>query len=258
MHIYIWVCDCPSPLTIRLQWFPRVETIVEVEFLSVWHFVSVSCLVYQFIGFWKWFEFKHAVITTAQFIKIIIKKVSNNKPFVRTHLVKYKSHNTNSIPKKLTKNDVHPSHHTWNIQIIRLRANNSRRIDRSSGWYRWPPLSLQSLTISYGDCRVRMHPVEWMRRIVLAVVCSESCKLTETVEEKRFYWHTRVTQCDREGRERAVLKKTESLTQRCVCMGCQIKSDQTLRLLCFKGHVRARDSTLFKHHLTRSEWILVY
>ena len=24
MHIYIRVCDCPSSLTIRLQWFPRV------------------------------------------------------------------------------------------------------------------------------------------------------------------------------------------------------------------------------------------
>jgi len=34
--------------------------------------------------------------------------------------------------------------------------------------------------------------------------------------------------------------KTESLTQRCVCVGCQLNSDQTLRLLCLKRHVRAR------------------
>jgi len=35
-------------------------------------------------------------------------------------------------------------------------------------------------------------------------------------------------------------KKTEILTKRCVCVGCQLNSDQTLGLLCLKGHVRAR------------------
>jgi len=54
-------------------------------------------------------------------------------------------------------------------------------------------------------------------------------------------------------------KKTESLTQKCVCVGCQLNSDQTLGLLCsFKGCVRACDSTLRRHLLTRSERILVY
>jgi len=43
--------------------------------------------------------------------------------------------------------------------------------------------------------------------------------------------------------ESLLLWKTESLTQRCVCVGCQLNSDQALRLLCWKGHVRARDST---------------
>jgi len=38
---------------------------------------------------------------------------------------------------------------------------------------------------------------------------------------------------------------------------CQLNNDQTLGLLCLKGHVRARDWTLIHHHLTRSEWILV-
>ena len=44
------------------------------------------------------------------------------------------------------------------------------------------------------------------------------------------------------------------------CVGCQLNSDQALRLLCLKGHVRARDSdsTLRRHQLTRSEWILVH
>ena len=37
---------------------------------------------------------------------------------------------------------------------------------RSSGWYRWPPSSLLSPTISYGDCRGRMHSVVWIQRNV--------------------------------------------------------------------------------------------
>ena len=36
----------------------------------------------------------------------------------------------------------------------------------SSGWYRWPPSSLLSPTISYGDCRGRMHSVVWIQRNV--------------------------------------------------------------------------------------------
>jgi len=34
------------------------------------------------------------------------------------------------------------------------------------------------------------------------------------------------------------LKKTEILTQRCMCVGCQLNSDQILGLTCLKGHVR--------------------
>ena len=69
-------------------------------------------------------------------------------------------------------------HTTWTSGM----SSTSRRIKRSSGWYRWPPLSLQSLMISFDDCRVRMHPVVRMRRIVPAIVSLESCELTETVE----------------------------------------------------------------------------
>jgi len=39
-----------------------------------------------------------------------MKKVLNNKCFVRSCLVRYKSHNTNSIPKQFIKNNVR--HHT--------------------------------------------------------------------------------------------------------------------------------------------------
>jgi len=35
-----------------------------------------------------------------------MKKVSNNKAFVRLNLVRYKSHNTNSIPKQFIKNNA--------------------------------------------------------------------------------------------------------------------------------------------------------
>jgi len=48
---------------------------------------------------------------------------------------------------------------TRNTNITRLRANTSRRIKWSSGWYQWPSLSLQSPTISYDDYRVCLHPV---------------------------------------------------------------------------------------------------
>jgi len=36
----------------------------------------------------------------------------------------------------------------------------------------------------------------------------------------------------------------QSLPQRYLREGCQLNSDQALRLLCLKGHVRARGSTL--------------
>ena len=59
---------------------------------------------------------------------------------------------------------------TRNINIARLRANTSCRIN----------LSLQSPTISYDDCRVRMHPLVRMRRIVPA-----NCQ----AHHSRWRWH---------------------------------------------------------------------
>jgi len=50
-----------------------------------------------------------------------------------------------------------------------------------------------------------------------------------------------------------LFKKREILTQRRVCVGCQLNGDQILGLLCLKGHVRVRDSTLRLHQLTRIE-----
>jgi len=40
----------------------------------------------------------------------------------------------------------------------------------------------------------------------------------------------------------------QSLPQRYVCVGCQLNNDQVLRLHCLKGHVRARDSMLWRYH----------
>jgi len=39
----------------------------------------------------------------------------------------------------------------------------------------------------------------------------------------------------------------QSLLQRYVYVGCQLNSDHALRLLCLKGHVRARDSMYWRH-----------
>ena len=47
-------------------------------------------------GYWKWFEFKYSVITTTLLFKTTIKQVSNNKSFVRSNLVRYKSKNRES------------------------------------------------------------------------------------------------------------------------------------------------------------------
>jgi len=127
---------------------------------------------------------------------------------------------------------------TRNINITRLWASTSRRIKRSSGWYRWLPMLLQSQTISYGDCWVRMHPVVRIRSIVPAIVGSESRKLTKPVEGKRFYWHNPIHSAWPWRWRTNSFENPESLSQRCVCVGCQLNGDQALNLLCLKGHVR--------------------
>jgi len=170
-------------------------------FLSVGHLISVCSLFY-------WFStIENDSNSNAQWsqghnlLKTAMKKVSNNKPLVRSNLVRYKLHNTNSIPKQFIKKECTSSHETSISQLLglswcfhsrarrRLRANTSHRIKQSSGWYRWSPSSLQSPTISYGECWVHKHPVVRMRRIELVIVGWVVWILTDTVEEKRFYWH---------------------------------------------------------------------
>jgi len=63
----------------------------------------------------------------------------------------------------------------------------------------------------------RMHLVVRMRRIVLAIVGSESCEWTGTVKYKRFYWQIRITRCGRDGGEQSSLKK-QSVSLKGVCV----------------------------------------
>jgi len=55
-----------------------------------------------------------------------------------------------------------------------------------------------------------------------------------------------ITRRSRDSGEQQLFIK-QSLPQRYVCVGCHLNSDQALRLLCLKGHVRARDLTLWRH-----------
>ena len=65
--------------------------------LPLGYFVWVSCLVYTYISI----ENDSNLNTQRSQRKAEIEKVSNDKPFIRSKLVKYKSHNTNWIPKQL-------------------------------------------------------------------------------------------------------------------------------------------------------------
>jgi len=133
----------------------------------------VTTVVYWFIGIeidsnsnTQWSQ-RHYLLKTA------IKKVSTSKSFVRLNLVGYKSHDTNSIPKQFIKTTHVINITTTRLFFIRLcfrvHAVSSRLL--LGPWHsNDAPSSLQSSTISYGDCRVCMYPVVRMRRIVLAIV----------------------------------------------------------------------------------------
>jgi len=70
------------------------------------HLIWGFLFVYQFIGGENdsnsntgWSQ-RHSLYQT------VIKKVSNDKPFVKSHLLRYKSRNTISIPKQFMRNNV--------------------------------------------------------------------------------------------------------------------------------------------------------
>jgi len=65
-------------------------------------------------------------------------------------------------------------------------------------------------------------------RSVSVDIIRVSAGVTMTVESKQQAW------------------TNQSLPQRYLCVGCQLKSDQAIRSLCLKGHVRRCDDTVDK------------
>jgi len=84
---------------------------------------EASYYVYRFIGGendlnsnTEWSQ-RHSLYQT------VIQKVSNNKPFVKSNLCRYKSHNTISIPKQFIRNNVQQEEClTWSLQFWRDRS----------------------------------------------------------------------------------------------------------------------------------------
>jgi len=108
------------------------------------------------------------------------KKVSNNKPFVKSNLLRYKSYNTISIPKQFNQKQ----RTLLTAQTARFVRAPSSQVGESCPlnalrslphpptpacqylsqnktieWLLSPSL-LPSPTVSYHDCRVRMHSAE--------------------------------------------------------------------------------------------------
>jgi predicted acyl esterase len=70
----------------------------------IWFQVSYS--VYQFTGGGNDSNFNTQWLQRHYLYQTVMKEESNNKPFVKSNLVGYESHNTNSIPKQLIKNNA--------------------------------------------------------------------------------------------------------------------------------------------------------
>jgi hypothetical protein len=60
-------------------------------------------------------------------------------------------------------------------------------------------------------------------------------------------WHNLYQTVVKVSNKKPFVKSKQSLHRRYLCVGCQLNSDQALRLLCLKGHVRARGSTLWRN-----------
>ena len=124
----------------------------------------------------------------------------------------------------------------------RLRANNCRRIKRSSGCYHPHRYRLQlshtatagcactSLNARSCTCALVWILIETVfERSTSVDVIRVSTGVTVTVESKQQTW------------------TEQSLPQRSLCVGRQLNSDQALSSLCLKGHVRAHGSTLWQY-----------
>jgi len=90
-----------------------------------------------------------------------------------------------------------------------------------------------------GALRVNLNRNRFERSTSVDII-RVSAGVTVTVESKQQTW------------------TKQSLPQRYLCVGRPIKSDQAIRSLCLKGHVRARGSTLWQHSWQEAKWILLY
>jgi len=72
---------------------------------------------------------------------------------------------------------------------------------------------------------------------------NDSRKVFERSASVDIIW---VTRRDLDSADHTIWIK-QSLPKRYVCVGCQLNSDQALKLLCLKGHVRVCDSTLWRY-----------
>ena len=67
---------------------------------------EVIYYVYQFIGSENDSDSNTECSQRHSLYQTVIKKVPNNKPFVRSNLLRYKAHNTILIPKQFIRNNV--------------------------------------------------------------------------------------------------------------------------------------------------------
>jgi len=70
------------------------------------HFIQVFYSVYQFISSENDLNSNTEWSQRHNLYQKVITKVLNNKPFVKSNLLRYKSHNTISIPKQFIRNNV--------------------------------------------------------------------------------------------------------------------------------------------------------
>ena len=198
-------------------------------------------------------------------------KVFNNKPFV----LKYKSHNTISIPKQFITdmysigNASPKAYRFWRLETARsvpatslsrptqlfvhsrahrrLSANTSCRIKRCSDWYHPRRYRLQRFRTETAECACTLNAKSRTRRLLWI--------WTQPVQEKRFCWHDLSYSAWPSRWRSNNLGKTESFSK--VCM-CWVSSQQwpSTQITLFE---RTRQSVWLDavtKPLTRSEWIL--
>jgi len=168
-----------------------------------------------------------------------MKKVSNNKLFVRSNFVRYKSHNTNSIWDQCKSNNVshYPQHKFTTTRFVLSILLMSTPFLRASSWTPGTVtiLSQSRLRVCMHPMvvQIRMHPMVRMRRNVLAIVGSSRREFKPKLLKRGASIRNHPSYSEWPWQFRAnIFEKTESLSQRCVCVGCQLSSALALRLRC--------------------------